>query len=482
MSPCSGLHPMAKPKGIDMTTTSPTLGHAVSRQAHEIAPRQTISRTVLMAPIWFFEAFLTITVLLFAFGPWPWPVNNPIKLYGFLVLSQMCLWAGYRSAINRSPRGYSGWIGAKRLTLVSLIVSAVWFIPNHQLRSGSTNAFDVIEFWNAVGKGLTDPGDAYNERQKAYNEQRQTVIGNRTTMGQMAVVLSFAVYPLMWFLFPLGVVYWSVLSRRMRIAVVVLLLLDLLSWISFGTNKGLADYLLLLPWMLFARNPWSFLVHARAYIIVVLAGFILFLSFFVSGIAGRMGGEIGYEDETAEMVLDTDNWMVAALPPKAQTAFGAFTSYVTQGYFGLSLALDEPFDCCYGFGNSYFTIGLSDHLFASGFIADRTYPAKIHAAYGWDMYGRWCTFYPWIASDVTFLGALIVMFLIGRLLALVWLDVLKRQNPFAVALFPLVLMMLFYVSANNQVLHFSSTLFPFWTILVLWLLTRKRETQYAIAR
>jgi len=65
------------------------------------------------------------------------------------------------------------------------------------------------------------------------------------------------------------------------------------------------------------------------------------------------------------------------------------------------------------------------------------------------------------------------MFLLGRVFALVWLDAAFCGNLWAICLLPLLLTMLFYVPANNQVLAFPEGAMPFWALLFLWSLSRK---------
>src|ERR1035441_388829 len=114
----------------------------------------------------------------------------------------------------------------------------------------------------------------------------------------------------------------------------------------------------------------------------------------------------------------------------------------------------EPFEFCYGVGNSYFFEGLTRKLVASPII-NRSYPARIET-YGWNRYERWHSLYTWLASDVSFYRVVVLMFLVGRLLARVWLDVVVNKDPMAVSLFPLLIMMLYYAPANNQVLAFPA--------------------------
>ena len=56
---------------------------------------------------------------------------------------------------------------------------------------------------------------------------------------------------------------------------------------------------------------------------------------------------------------------------------------------------------------------------------------------------------------------------------MVWMDTLHRENPFAVVLFALLLIMLYYFPVNNQVLAFYPTAIPFWAFLFLWLNARR---------
>src|SRR4029077_7173796 len=100
-------------------------------------------------------------------------------------------------------------------------------------------------------------------------------------------------------------------------------------------------------------------------------------------------------------------------------------------------------------------------------IKKKAYPVRIEK-YGWDAQGLWSSIYPWIASDVSFPGTLVVVFLVGRLFALSWLDTLRGGNPFAVVMFSMFVIMLFYFPANNQMLQTGEALTAFWGTLILW--------------
>ncbi len=127
----------------------------------------------------------------------------------------------------------------------------------------------------------------------------------------------------------------------------------------------------------------------------------------------------------------------------------------------------------FGVGNSFFLVRQAARIPGLEDLDQQPYPMRIEEN-GWDAYAFWSTIYPWIASDVSFPGTLVVVFLIGRLFALCWLDTLNGANPFAIAMFAQFLTMLYYFSANNQCLQAGEGFSAFSSLLILWLTTRRR--------
>lgn len=87
--------------------------------------------------------------------------------------------------------------------------------------------------------------------------------------------------------------------------------------------------------------------------------------------------------------------------------------------------------------------------------------------------GNWPTIYPWIASDVTFPGTVVIVFLVGWLSARVWLDVLGGQNPFAVALLGQLLLMLYFFPAHNRIMQSGEGVVALLVFLLAWLFLRQ---------
>lgn len=430
-----------------------------------------INTRIALFPIIFFQIYLAASVLTFAFGPWQWPVSNPWQLYSFLILAQVALLAGYMTAIKKQPRPASTRLRLRAAVTVSLVFSFLSFGQVYRSRSGQT--FDTGEFITGTTAGLTHPGQQYDEKVKNY----RLMLGRTATIEDYVMLL---LYPLLWIAFPLGVFFWKQLSTAVRVALVVWIILDLLTWVATGTNKGIADFILLLPCLLVARRPAMLanfkLRNVMVIGLIAIIGVAALVTFFSMGMAGRSGGRLSLLfDHRNGIGTDPDNLTLRYLPPELRGSVTALATYFSGGYYALSLTLKEPFIFCYGVGNSYFLEGLSRRFVRTPIILN-TYPARIQR---WNLYGKWHSIYPWIASDLSFPGTLIFMFAIGHLFALVWLDAAFCRNPWAICLLPLLLMMLFYVPANNQVLAFPKEAMPFWTILPVWLFTRRHIPQRA---
>lgn len=420
---------------------------------------------VAVAPIVFFQIYLTASVLTFAFGPWAWPVSNPWQLYTFVFMAQAALLAGYLSALKKRPRPGSLNLPVRSAVAVSVVLNWLWLGQVYKYRTGATDLNGAVA---SLVAGFTNPGQQYGDRMNNY------AMGAQAPAGIMNYI-TLLMFPILWIALPLGVVFWNQLSRWVRIALVGSIILNLLTWVAAGTNKGIADFVLLLPCLLIARSPTMLLnikVRKLALVgLVAILGSALLFTFFSMGMLGRVGGRMAMSyDSSSGAVANSDNVLLRFVIPELQGPIAAFATYFSQGYYGLSLSLKEPFIFCYGVGHSYFLEGLSRHLVDTP-ILESTYPARIEAS-GWNLYRHWNSLYPWIASDLSFPGTIVFMFLLGRLVALVWMDVAFCRNPWAVCLLPLLLIMLFYIPANNQVLAFSDAAMPFWTLLLVWSFSR----------
>lgn len=418
-----------------------------------------ISLWVRLLPVIFFIGYLNLSVFLFAFGPWDWPVKDGTKLYVFLASAHAALFFGYLVAAFEKPGGYYGRFKVQHIVILSLVVNLLLLLPTSAFRTGSAIP-------NIVA-GLANPGEVY-----------RTTNEIRGQGGGVAEYVRIVLSPILSLLMPLTFYYWGYLKPFVRYLSVFSMLSFLAIYVAIGTNKGIADFVLLVPCLILARYLSGRLKLSRPRIIIaaVLAMFAFgaFFSFFAATQKSRMGTE---ELVTSFPILnikaDLNNFIVRPLPDELKAPAVVLINYLTQGYYGLYLSLEKPFVPMFGVGNSTFLYFNAIKITGMKEIEKMPYPIRIGED-GWDGYGKWSTIYPWIASDVSFPGTILVVFLIGRLFALSWIDTLKGSNPYAVAIFTQFLIMLFYFSANNQVMQTGEALFGFYGLLLMWLYTRRK--------
>lgn len=155
------------------------------------------------------------------------------------------------------------------------------------------------------------------------------------------------------------------------------------------------------------------------------------------------------------------------------------TVYLVNGYFGMSLALDEEFESSYGVGHSVFLQKTFDNHLGTNF-EDRSFQHKI--SHRWDKNVLWHSAYSYFANDVSFAGVVFVMFTLGFFLGMcVWASVLEG-NLIASSLIPLFGIMVLYFPANNQVFGFLETMSSFWILAIAFILLRFPVKGYVLSK
>ena len=104
-------------------------------------------------------------------------------------------------------------------------------------------------------------------------------------------------------------------------------------------------------------------------------------------------------------------------------------------------------------------------------IEANTYVGKI-AADGWEPGLMWSTFFVYPAADITFFGTIVLMFGIGFVWSLSWRDAIERQDVLALVVYFQLSILVFYLSANNQVFQGGETTIGFVVVLFAWLARR----------
>lgn len=126
-------------------------------------------------------------------------------------------------------------------------------------------------------------------------------------------------------------------------------------------------------------------------------------------------------------------------------------SYFTQGFYGLSLAFQIPFKWTYMLGSVRGINSIISQIFP--FIpnmVELTYPVRAGEVFGFDGLASWYSIFPWLASDLTFCGALIYMAIVAWIFMRCWIQTVEYDNPLAFIILVLLMIQYIFVIANNQ--------------------------------
>lgn len=423
----------------------------------------SLFRVFRFLPLCLGAGYLTVTIVLFFAGPFDWPIDNSSTMALFLCASLVSICVGFTLGSLASPPagGLRAWRFCFRL---GALASIALLIP-------STLAYTGKWPWE-IGTALGDQGAAYREMLAALD-------ANESGIRPYVSLARAAFAPFIFCVIPFSILNWEHL-RRTDFA---LLLLHTLSIIVFslmrGTDRETIDLLLIVGGTLFVRLgrlavaqgrfPFSL---SRATLVLLFAGVTLFgaLALFVDRKESRLGGNEAF-CIGEQVVCSTRDANQPPILAKGMFGLEMLTAYMSQGYYGLSLALDAEFSWTYGLGHSAFLMSNVASTVDES-LYHRSYMAKINAS-GWDDKAQWSTIFPWIASDVSFPAVPFAMAIFAFVWGAAWKSsVLSRSDTGALVFLHSCILVL-YIPANNQLAQTLDSYFSAVLWFFFWLLGSK---------
>ena len=424
-------------------------------------------------PHLFFQGYLTLVLVLFFFGPWPWRQTASGILLPFLITAQLAIWAGYSagwSKVAKSARVIVPSVRAESIDRslwffqVAFWVTLVLLIPTSLSRSGALVP-DVVT-------GLSRTGVVYNENYERLTQGNAYVVVEYVRMIASPALVAF---------FPLLILFWGRIPKWQRVTGVALIAYNIAISLSVGVNKAFADVVILLPWLIYlARMSGSKgLVIPRVVVTVVfLALFIGFLIFFGRGQEERSGnvgaGGVFYDGLT--LVRANVGYLGDILSNSQRIIYESLTRYLTSGYYGLGLSFNVQHPSTYGVGNSMFLARNMDIIFSTDYFSTECLPGQMEQQIGFPQFVLWHSIYTWLASDVGYLGSIIVVGIFSYLFSVCWGRALLYLDHRYISLSILFVTMFYYIPANNQIFQTAETCIAFF-ILFAWLASDRLRGQ-----
>lgn len=421
-------------------------------------------KKIISFPLRVSLVFIVFTELFLFIGPVNFVVKSPFLLIIFLFIVNFSFYFGYkhgiRAKIKKSNLNMAshGLLFTKYALMISLVLVPIKFFVGWHMEN--LNAQDII---NRFLFGLLSPGDIYFESLELRGVDKSSIYS--------FILMIFS--PFIFIGIPIGVFYYIKLPIRFKVIVILLIFLQIVYTLGTGTRKGLLDIILLIVFPFILANPAILLSRKKwfgyLFFSTLLLSSLIFY-FFYSNMS-RAGldtiWEIGGNRQNIK------NFYVKNIPQEIYQPLADVQIYLSHSYSNLSIILEKSLFLknqfpvfTYGLGNNLFTIKQSEEFLGVD-LMKRTHQGLLEQSHFVDPFASWHTIYSWLANDFTFWGCPFIIFIIGFYYAKTWREVLDEGNLFALPLFCLLTICVFYFFANNQVISFSFISFNCFLIMYL---------------
>ena len=423
--------------------------------------------------LWF---YIVLGVSLSFWGPIMYEGYDKLSVYAYMLSFLMLFSLGYILAfINNDSQAdwvdstYQNFKQQKVMFWVKISIVSIFLVQLVTLLLGVVGG--------ELNLSISKMGKAYVDMYTDY--ERGT--------GNISIVFLVQIFTYIPYLVSLilGAYYFKELPRKYKIMVIFIYLsIVLIETIGHGKQKQLGDLFIFLSIALFLKVDLlnkkmrkKLFKTLYVFAVVCISALVSILYFRYSAIGINV--ENINEKTNPLMEYDLDHTIFHVFGDEIGFPLTVFTGYLSQGYYGLSLSLQQSFEWTYMVGNSYSLSILLQRYFGVPVDFHSTYSYRASVATGWDD-SKWSTVFVWYAGDITFLGTLILFALIAFLYAKVWREAYRYKNPISIILFSMLTIALLYIPANNQIMHTPGSIIAIFFFIILWIFKHKKFNFYKI--
>lgn len=277
----------------------------------------------------------------------------------------------------------------------------------------------------------------------------------------------------------LGNMYlWKSSSKLRKVIVTTIIVLDLFYNLFFiGTQRSLFTYAIFIITYFLIFNAKSNTRMQVSKRIKAIAGISVLVILSMNILYARKqfwNSDFSIISFSSGISYDFNNIFIRFLPQQLKYNISTVVSYFTQGYYGLGLSLMSDFQWTYGTGSARGLSSILRQIFPIlPDMTNYTYPIRVGLNYGFDGLVHWYTIFPWLASDLTFLGALFYMGAVGFLYMKVWIEVIRYNNIISFTILALLNIQYLFIVANNQLFVTRGESLATIILFLTWLFLRK---------
>lgn len=415
------------------------------------------------APLKFIVFWILVTFAITLWGPIGYHDFPILKTFTFLMFVLIFIIVGYTHAVNVDVHSSKIKISPKNndknvaiLLDISLVIS--WFGLLYSiitsLQGGSLNT------------DISSIGETYIQGYEEYERNS----GNYS----ISFILYSLTLPFTFIAFVLGFYYFSKLDISRRAIIVALTLTSLFYYvIGTGKQKQVGDiliYIFVIAALKYAikgkKLPINLIFNA---VIIGILGLFSFI-YVLGSRYSALGVDIINVNQRVlnRTYIDTDHPIFLIFGDDYGLGLSFFSGYLSQGYYGLGLALETEWNWTYFQSFSYSLSVIANRFFGLEWQWPNSLLYQVGLTTGWGE-TKWHTVFTHFATDFTFPGTVVLFGFFSFAYARCWLKAIKYKNPFAILLFTLMTMGVFFMPANNQLMHSPGALFTLCIIVFLYL-------------
>lgn len=416
-------------------------------------------------PIAIIVGFNLFTLFVFLTAPIQWKTNNLVLLALFALFCQLVIFVGYKIGYKK------GIVKSERLThrkiffyelsnkifnFIFIFYSLTFLIKYAYLLR--FNPLDIKGMFLFLTIGIADPHLGYS---LAVDTIRPTTI---------PWTLYFLISIINQIFFIIGFVSWKNYSKWKKGMFIFFLFVEIFFWAGRATNSGIIFIIttFLLSQLYRMDYDKSKLTTKIKPLLIILFSLIISISAFSYTMNNRKGSStLSYQSfNLGNSYVDEYSNVFLFIPKPLQDTYMYVVYYLAQGYYHTSLAFDLDFQPTFFLGNNPAIISFAEILGIN--VWKDTYVYRLNKL-GVDPLVQWHSAYLWYASDVSFWGVPVLLFLLGYLYGLCW-GLSFNNDLLSRIIFIIIGNMLLYLFANNS--YLSSVFYSFMFILPLWYFTR----------
>ena len=407
-------------------------------------------------PIIFLLTWLISTVLVFNFGPYDYKITNTLSFYVYLTFIHIAIFLGY--FWGQTFEGQSIRVKINYFKLVERVIS-------------------VAVLYVGIKLLLTGGGELRNFFQ-TFQDANLSYIDRNVRAKSIFTYLDIFFVPVIIFAITNTLFCYGKLSRWYRYSIYVLLLIIFCSAVGLATRSNIVKTGMIsmaaLTLGIYAKNLVLKPIHKIIIAGSVVAYLMAFFLYFAMLIENRDLKNIVVLRNPMTKELPKENYFLYEVtPPRIHVLIKDVAFYMSHAYYRLNQSFELPTKG-YGLGlsHSYFVMDNIEQYTGLRWLKEISYPLRLDKQSNIIFGMYWTTFYSWIASDFSFPGTVVVVFLISLALSVSLKDALFEFNPFAVSAFCTLFYFIFFFSFNNP-MQDGQGITTFFCIPLVWLILRK---------